>query len=122
MSTSYLRFDKGSPELQALDAWWQSLDDNRGDRAELRRCGTLAEVVFTPAYHRLRQRLCRCGVVHDDGLAVVAGPPSGRALAREARSRGGLKQFGQGSCRGIQGCARRRESLPWPGDSRAGPP
>lgn len=73
MSTSYLRFDKGSPELQALDAWWQSLDDNRGDRAELRRCGTLAEVVFTPAYHRLRQRLCRCGVVHDDGLAVVAG-------------------------------------------------
>lgn len=73
MSTSYLRFDKDSPEVQALEAWWRSLDDNRGDRAELRRCGTLAEVAFTPAYHRLRQAVCRCGAVHDDGLALVAG-------------------------------------------------
>ena len=73
MSTSYLRFDKDSSELQALDAWWRSLDDNRGDRAELRRCGTLAEVVFSPAYHRLRQNVCRGGAVHDDGLALVAG-------------------------------------------------
>lgn len=73
MSISYLRFDKDSPELQALDAWWRSLDDNRGDRAELRRCGTLAEVVFTPAYHRLRQTICRSGAVQDDGLALVAG-------------------------------------------------
>ena len=73
MSTSYLRFDKDSPELQALVAWWLSLDDNRGDRSELRRCGTLTEVVFTPAYHRLRQTVCRSGAVHDDGLALVAG-------------------------------------------------
>lgn len=73
MSTSYLRFDKDSPELQALVAWWRSLEDNRGDRAELRRCGTLAEVVFTPSYHRLRQTVCRYGAVHDEGLALVAG-------------------------------------------------
>lgn len=73
MSTSYLRFDKDSPELQALDVWWRLLDDNRGDRAELRRCGTLAEVVFTPAYHRLRQIVRRSGEVQDDGLALVAG-------------------------------------------------
>lgn len=73
MSTSYLRFDKDSPELQALDAWWRSLDDNRGDRAELRRCSTLAEVVFTPAYHRLRHAVCRSGAVRDDDLALVAG-------------------------------------------------
>lgn len=73
MSTSYLRFDKDSPELYALIAWWRSLNDNRGDRAELRRCGTLAEVAFTPAYHRLRQAVCRYGAVHDDGLAVMAG-------------------------------------------------
>lgn len=73
MSTSYLRFDKDSPEVQALEAWWRGFDDNRGDRAELRRCGTLAEVAFTPAYHRLRQAISRCGAVHDDGLALVAG-------------------------------------------------
>ena len=73
MSTQYLRFDKDSPELQAFVAWWRSLEDNRGDRAELRRCGTLAEVVFTPAYHRLHQTVRRYGKVHDDGLAVMAG-------------------------------------------------
>lgn len=73
MSTLYLRFDKDSPEFQALDVWWRSLDDNRGDRAELRRCGTLAEVVFTPGYHRLRQIVRRSGGVQDDGLALVAG-------------------------------------------------
>lgn len=73
MSTSYLRFDKDSSELQALVTWWQALNENRGDRAELRRCGSLAEVVFTPAYHRLRHVLCRYGTVHDDGLALVVG-------------------------------------------------
>ena len=73
MSSSYLRFEKDSPELQAFVAWWQSLDDNRGDRAELRRCGTLAEVVFTPTYHRLRQTVCRYGAVRDDGLALIVG-------------------------------------------------
>ncbi len=73
MSTSYLRFDKDSPELHALTVWWRALDGNRGDRAELRRCSTLAEVVFTPAYHRLRQAVLRYGKVNDDGLAVTAG-------------------------------------------------
>ncbi len=73
MSTSYLRFEKESPELQAFIAWWQSLDDNRGDRAELRRCGTLAEVAFNPSYHRLRQTVCRYGAVRDDGLALIVG-------------------------------------------------
>jgi CRISPR system Cascade subunit CasB len=73
MSNSYLRFDKDSPESQALISWWRLLDEKRGDRAELRRCGTLAEVVFTPAYHRLRQAVCRYGAIHEDGLAAMAG-------------------------------------------------
>jgi CRISPR system Cascade subunit CasB len=73
MSTSYLRFDKEAPELQALLTWWRLLDDNRGDRAELRRCATLSEVVFTPAYHRLRQALIHKGAVNDEGLALIAG-------------------------------------------------
>lgn len=38
--------------------WWRSLlDEDRGGRAELRRCGTVAEVAFTAAYHRLLLRL-----------------------------------------------------------------
>lgn len=73
MGVSYLRFNKDSAELQEFMAWWASLDEKRGDRAELRRCATLTEVAFTPAYHRLRQILCHYGAVHDDGLALIAG-------------------------------------------------
>jgi CRISPR system Cascade subunit CasB len=73
MGMSFLRFNKDSVELKDFMAWWVSLDEKRGDRAELRRCATLTEVVFTPAYHRLRQALCHHGAVYDDGLALVAG-------------------------------------------------
>ena len=70
---NYLRFEKGSPETEALATWWHWLDDNRGERAVLRRCRTLNEVAFSPAYHRLRSAVSRFGFVDDDGLALVAG-------------------------------------------------
>ncbi len=73
MSTTYLKFEHDSPETQALSRWWLALNENRGDRAELRRCSTLAEVAFTPAYHRLRLDLMKFGAVNADALAVVAG-------------------------------------------------
>lgn len=73
MTTRYLKFEHDSPEMQAVTAWWQSLNENRGDRAELRRCSTLTEVAFTPAYHRLRLTLLKLGAVNADALALVAG-------------------------------------------------
>jgi CRISPR system Cascade subunit CasB len=73
MATTYLKFNNDSPEMQVLTAWWQALDDNRGDRAELRRCSTLTEVAFTPAYHRLRLAVGKHGAVNADALALVAG-------------------------------------------------
>ena len=73
MSTTYLKFNNDSPETQALSAWWQALDANRGDRAELRRCATLTDVVFTSAYHRLRLAVGKYGPVNDNALALVAG-------------------------------------------------
>ncbi len=73
MSTTYLKFEHDSPETQALSRWWLTLNDNRGDRAELRRCSTLAEVAFTPTYHRLRLDLMKFGAVNADALALVAG-------------------------------------------------
>ena len=73
MSTMYLKFDNDSPEMQALAAWWQALNDNRGDRAELRRCSNLVEVAFIPAYHRLRLSVGKFGAVNADALALVAG-------------------------------------------------
>lgn len=73
MSTTYLEFEHDSPETQALAAWWLALNENRGDRADLRRCSTLAEVAFTPAYHRLRLAVVKHGSVNLDALALVAG-------------------------------------------------
>lgn len=73
MSTTYLNFNNDSHEMQALTAWWQALNDNRGDRAELRRCSTLVEVAFIPAYHRLRLAVSKFGAVNVDALALVAG-------------------------------------------------
>jgi CRISPR system Cascade subunit CasB len=73
MSLSYLRFGDDSPETQALTAWWRGLDEDRGERAILRRCAALSEVVFSPAYHRLWSSVAQVGYVDDEGLALVAG-------------------------------------------------
>ena len=72
MSRTYLKFEHDSPETQTLVDWWLALNENRGDRAELRRCSTLVEVAFTPAYHRLRLAVVKFGAVNADALAVVA--------------------------------------------------
>lgn len=73
MGEPYLSFKKDSPEVRELTKWWDGLDKDRGERAELRRCHTLAEVAFSPAYHRLRQVVERFGSADYDGLALVAG-------------------------------------------------
>lgn len=38
---------------QALLKWWQELDNNRGDRAELRRAHDLTAIALTSAYQHL---------------------------------------------------------------------
>lgn len=73
MSTTYLKFEHDSPETRVLAAWWLTLNENLGERAELRRCSTLAEVAFTPVYHRLRLAVVKHGSVNLDALALVAG-------------------------------------------------
>lgn len=74
MSENNLKFRKDSQETQELLKWWGELQDQfRGERAMLRRCNTLTEVVFSPAYHRLRLSVVRFGSVNDDGLALVVG-------------------------------------------------
>lgn len=54
------RTEEASPPEQRSSVWrwWKSLaEEDRAGRAELRRCGTVAEVAFTAPYHRLLQRL-----------------------------------------------------------------
>ena len=87
-------FEPGRPLGDALFGWWKALDDNRGDRAELRRCQTLLEVMMTSAFQRIRQQLLEMGLKPEDskrdrlaaviGLAAqvtsVADPASQKAL------------------------------------------
>ncbi len=73
---TYLTFNKESPEYLELIKWWQALNNHGGARAELRRCSDLSEVVFSPAYHRLRQVILHLDDVdgiHEEGLALIVG-------------------------------------------------
>jgi CRISPR system Cascade subunit CasB len=61
-----------------LSEWWQGLENNKGDRAALRRSDSLAEVVFCPAYHWLLGMLRKegylvAGEVRLQKLAAIAG-------------------------------------------------
>lgn len=70
-------FEPGCPLGDALFRWWKSLDDNRGDRAELRRCEDLLQVMQTAAFQRVRRLLLEMGLKPEDGerdrLAAVIG-------------------------------------------------
>jgi CRISPR system Cascade subunit CasB len=73
MSKVDLTFKKDSLEVYELVEWWKGLDKDHGERAVLRRCTTLAEVVFSPAYHRIRRALLNIGRFDDDRLSLVVG-------------------------------------------------
>ena len=70
-------FKSGSPSTAALLAWWRSLENNRGDRAELRRCADLLQVMQTEAFHLARARLIAAGLSAEESrsprlAAIVA--------------------------------------------------
>lgn len=73
-------FPRGKPDHPSnavLRAWWQGLEHDRGERAALRRAGTLTEVMLSPAFHRLLRELRQagCGVSESryPKLAAIAG-------------------------------------------------
>jgi CRISPR system Cascade subunit CasB len=55
----------------AVVAWWETVNDNHGDRAELRRCRSPAEVAFVPAFYRLK--ITTLQKLDPKRLAAVAG-------------------------------------------------
>lgn len=61
-----------TPEEITLQ-WWSSLQDRRGDRAELKRSDDLAGIPFVAAYHDLYRRLAGTRWRHRAQLALVAG-------------------------------------------------
>jgi len=69
----FIKFEPGSEPAEALLSWWHGLEENRGQRAALRRCKNLTEVVFVPSFHHLLHSLSRHGKVDAERLAIVAG-------------------------------------------------
>jgi len=74
--------DKKKPQLfypeddsgKIILEWWKNLEENRGDRAELRRADSPTEVVFSPSYHRLYWKLLSLDQpINREYLASVVG-------------------------------------------------
>lgn len=61
--------------FSTLRLWWSSLEDDKGERAYLRRCSTLTEIMLSPAFHRLLNQLGRGNVpqYRYPKLAIIAG-------------------------------------------------
>jgi CRISPR system Cascade subunit CasB len=59
-------------EHQVLLEWWQQLEDNRGDRAALRRAASIDQVLFNPAFHRLWRSLKGTSWQRTERVALIA--------------------------------------------------
>jgi len=69
-----LLFQAGDGSASILRLWWEGLEQDRGERAALRRASNPTEVVFSPAYHRLFGQIQQQGFkMRRDSLAAVAG-------------------------------------------------
>ena len=55
-------FGSDTQSRKELQRWWEGLEDDRGTRAELRRCATTLEVMQVPGFHHLRARLMPLGL------------------------------------------------------------
>ncbi len=53
--------------------WWESLEENRGERARLRRCEAPLQVILQNGFHRLLNELGWHHQKRVHGLAMVAG-------------------------------------------------
>ena len=84
-------------EQQSLVEWWQWLhgEKQKGIRAELKRCGTLQEVMSKKGFVRLTQYLPRLEKHNAEGLLIVAAIlavleiPNDHALPRLLGANGG---------------------------------
>lgn len=67
-------FQPSDKSGSVLISWWKGLESDKGERAALRRAANPTEVVFSPVYHHLLNRLLPLGgPVRREALAAVAG-------------------------------------------------
>lgn len=74
-------------EHKVLLDWWQDLENNRGDRAALRRAASVDQAMFNPAFHRLWRGLKGSRWQRPERVALIA------ALAARVRELNSEKPF-----------------------------
>lgn len=69
--------ESSNHSFTVLRSWWQGLELDKGDRANLRRAASLTAVMLNPAFHRLLRELRQAGYGVPDSrypkLAAIAG-------------------------------------------------
>lgn len=65
-------FQANTPSGKTLRDWWADLENNKGDRAALKRCGRPVEIAFIGAFHKLRFNL-QSEAFSPERLLLVAG-------------------------------------------------
>lgn len=107
-------FNKDEGVGETLFKWWQALDEHRADRAEIRRAGTITDVVLTGAYQRLHGRLEPGRWKHAfqrDHLAAVVGLLAHLKAESELSLPQAMSQRAEGSDRNPVSEARFRRLL-----------
>ena len=74
--TTYLSFTQSAQAGEVFIAWWRRLEEDRGERARLRRCKETIDVVFCEGYQQLRLKLLPMGRVLETRLCLLAGVAS----------------------------------------------
>ena len=59
----------------AIEKWWEDLEEDRGGRAALRRCRTLDEALYQPAFHALFRVALKFQADHKDAFTSWWGDP-----------------------------------------------
>lgn len=68
-----LTFKPETPEGKAISSLWNRLQENHGQRAELRRCRNISEVMLTPTYQHFCRRHLKELPARDPRIAAVVG-------------------------------------------------
>lgn len=71
------RYREDHPSFSVIREWWRDLEDDRGERAALRRAASLTEVMLSAGFHGLLRRLRGAGCAVPESryanLAAIAG-------------------------------------------------
>lgn len=86
----------GHPSFEVLGLWWHQLENDKGERAALRRAASLTEVMLSPAFMRLLRALRTHYAIssHNLPLSKIAAIAGLAARVRETAHEGLAKSMG----------------------------